>query len=70
MELGLFCLLLAKIPDQELGNKDPLRLHRSDSLLRDGSELAAINRGVAAELGSLANTQGKPEVGPFVAARK
>lgn len=30
-----------------------------------GSELAAIARGVAAELGPLANTQGKPEVGPF-----
>jgi 2-keto-3-deoxy-L-rhamnonate aldolase RhmA len=31
-----------------------------------GSETAAIARGVAAELGALANTQGKPEVGPFV----
>jgi 2-keto-3-deoxy-L-rhamnonate aldolase RhmA len=31
-----------------------------------GSETAAIARGVAAELGPLANTQGKPEVGPFV----
>jgi 2-keto-3-deoxy-L-rhamnonate aldolase RhmA len=30
-----------------------------------GSEIAAIGRGVVAELGSLANTQGKPEVGPF-----
>jgi 2-keto-3-deoxy-L-rhamnonate aldolase RhmA len=30
-----------------------------------GSELAAIARGVAAELGPLAHTQGKPEVGPF-----
>jgi 2-keto-3-deoxy-L-rhamnonate aldolase RhmA len=30
-----------------------------------GSEIAAITRGVAAELGPLANTQGKPEVGPF-----
>ena len=30
-----------------------------------GSETAAIARGVAAELGDLANTQGKPEVGPF-----
>jgi 2-keto-3-deoxy-L-rhamnonate aldolase RhmA len=30
-----------------------------------GSETAAITRGVAAELGTLANTQGKPEVGPF-----
>jgi 2-keto-3-deoxy-L-rhamnonate aldolase RhmA len=31
-----------------------------------GSETAAIARGVAAELGPLVNTQGKPEVGPFV----
>ncbi|MGE0813699.1 MAG: HpcH/HpaI aldolase/citrate lyase family protein [Vicinamibacterales bacterium] len=30
-----------------------------------GSETAAIARGAAAELGALANTQGKPEVGPF-----
>src|SRR5215469_15385843 len=30
-----------------------------------GSETAAIARGVAAELGSLANTQAIPEVGPF-----
>jgi 2-keto-3-deoxy-L-rhamnonate aldolase RhmA len=30
-----------------------------------GSETAAIARGVAAELGPLANTQGKPEVGPL-----
>ena len=30
-----------------------------------GSETAAIARGVAAELGNLANTQGQPEVGPF-----
>ena len=30
-----------------------------------GSETAAIARGVAAELGPLANTQGQPEVGPF-----
>jgi 2-keto-3-deoxy-L-rhamnonate aldolase RhmA len=30
-----------------------------------GSETAAIARGAAAELGPLANTQGKPEVGPF-----
>jgi len=30
-----------------------------------GSEIAAITRGVAAELGPLANTQGKPDVGPF-----
>jgi 2-keto-3-deoxy-L-rhamnonate aldolase RhmA len=32
-----------------------------------GNEAAAITRGAAAELGSLANTQGKPEVGPFAA---
>ena len=30
-----------------------------------GSETAAIARGVAAELGPLAHTQGKPEVGPY-----
>jgi 2-keto-3-deoxy-L-rhamnonate aldolase RhmA len=30
-----------------------------------GSETAAIARGAAAELGPLANTQGKPEVGPL-----
>ncbi len=30
-----------------------------------GSELAAIARGAAAELGALANTHAKPEVGPF-----
>ena len=30
-----------------------------------GSETAAIARGVAAELGPLANTQGQVEVGPF-----
>jgi 2-keto-3-deoxy-L-rhamnonate aldolase RhmA len=33
-----------------------------------GSETAAIARGVAAELGPLANTQGKPEIGPFAPA--
>lgn len=32
-----------------------------------GSETAAIARGVAAELGPLAHTQGRPEVGPFAA---
>jgi 2-keto-3-deoxy-L-rhamnonate aldolase RhmA len=32
-----------------------------------GSETALIARGAAAELGPLANTQGKPEVGPFAA---
>jgi len=31
-----------------------------------GSETAAIARGAAAELGNLANTQGQPEVGPYV----
>jgi hypothetical protein len=35
-----------------------------------GSETAAIARGVAAELGPLANTQGKVEAGPFVAPAK
>jgi 2-keto-3-deoxy-L-rhamnonate aldolase RhmA len=35
-----------------------------------GSETAAIARGVAAELGPLANTQGKPDVGPFAATPK
>jgi 2-keto-3-deoxy-L-rhamnonate aldolase RhmA len=30
-----------------------------------GSEMAAISRGVAAELGSLKDTQGRPEVGPY-----
>jgi 2-keto-3-deoxy-L-rhamnonate aldolase RhmA len=34
-----------------------------------GSETALIARGAAAELGALANTQGKPEVGPFAAVR-
>jgi 2-keto-3-deoxy-L-rhamnonate aldolase RhmA len=34
-----------------------------------GSETAAIARGVAAELGPLANTQPKPEVGPFATTR-
>jgi 2-keto-3-deoxy-L-rhamnonate aldolase RhmA len=32
---------------------------------QNGSETAAISRGVAAELGTLANTQGQVEVGPF-----
>ncbi|MGQ0733388.1 MAG: HpcH/HpaI aldolase family protein [Acidobacteriota bacterium] len=35
-----------------------------------GSETAAIGRGVAAELGALANTQGKVEVGPFATPPK
>jgi 2-keto-3-deoxy-L-rhamnonate aldolase RhmA len=33
------------------------------------SETAAISRGVAAELGTLTNTQGKPEVGPFASGK-
>jgi 2-keto-3-deoxy-L-rhamnonate aldolase RhmA len=37
------------------------------SCFQAGSETAAIARGVATELGNLANTQGKPEVGPFAA---
>jgi 2-keto-3-deoxy-L-rhamnonate aldolase RhmA len=35
-----------------------------------GSETAAIARGAAAELGPLADTQGKPEVGPFAVRPK
>jgi 2-keto-3-deoxy-L-rhamnonate aldolase RhmA len=35
-----------------------------------GSETAAISRGVAAELGSLANTQGKVDAGPFAVPPK
>jgi 2-keto-3-deoxy-L-rhamnonate aldolase RhmA len=34
-----------------------------------GNEAAAIARGVKAELGEYADTQGKPEVGPFALAR-
>jgi 2-keto-3-deoxy-L-rhamnonate aldolase RhmA len=34
-----------------------------------GSEIAAIARGVAAELGPLANTQGRPQAGPFARSR-
>ena len=37
---------------------------------QNGSETAAIARGVAAELGALGNTQAKPEVGPFAAPPK
>ena len=36
---------------------------------QNGSETAAITRGVAAELGALANTQGKVEAGPFAVKR-
>src|SRR5262249_5967910 len=35
-----------------------------------GSETAAIARGVAAELGNLKDTQGKPEVGPYAPKKK
>ncbi len=35
-----------------------------------GNEAAAITRGAAAELGALANTQGRPDAGPFAAASK
>ena len=35
-----------------------------------GSETAAIARGVAAELGPLANTQARPAIGPFATAPK
>jgi 2-keto-3-deoxy-L-rhamnonate aldolase RhmA len=38
------------------------------SCFQAGSETAAIARGAAAELGPLANTQGKPDVGPFATA--
>lgn len=34
---------------------------------QNGSETAAIQRGAAAELGALTNTQGKPAAGPFAA---
>jgi len=37
---------------------------------QNASETAAIARGVAAELGPLANTQAKPEAGPFAGERK
>jgi 2-keto-3-deoxy-L-rhamnonate aldolase RhmA len=37
---------------------------------QNASEIAAITRGVAAELGPLANTQGKVEVGPLAAPMK
>jgi 2-keto-3-deoxy-L-rhamnonate aldolase RhmA len=40
------------------------------SCFQNASDTANINRGAAAELGNLANTQGKPEVGPFVAPPK
>lgn len=37
---------------------------------QNGSETAAIGRGVAAELGNLANTQPKPESGPFATSSR
>jgi 2-keto-3-deoxy-L-rhamnonate aldolase RhmA len=37
------------------------------SCFQAGSELAAIARGAKTELGELADTQGKPEIGPFAA---
>ena len=37
---------------------------------QNASETASLARGVGAELGSLANTQAKPEVGPFAAPSK
>ena len=40
------------------------------SCFQAGSETAAIARGAAAELGPLANTQARPEIGPFAAPRK
>jgi 2-keto-3-deoxy-L-rhamnonate aldolase RhmA len=40
------------------------------SCFQAGSETAAISRGVAAELGNLANTQGVVEVGPLATPRK
>jgi 2-keto-3-deoxy-L-rhamnonate aldolase RhmA len=40
------------------------------SCFQAGSETAAIARGVAAELGPLANTQARPEVGPFAVPPK
>jgi|RhiMetdeSRZDD1v2_1073273.scaffolds.fasta_scaffold02206_18 2-keto-3-deoxy-L-rhamnonate aldolase RhmA len=40
------------------------------SCFQAGSETAAIARGAAAELGNLANTQGRPEVGPYAVAAK
>ena len=50
----------------------PIRLARSSGLhlLPGRQRKAAIARGVAAELGPLANTQGKPEVGPFAGPPK
>jgi hypothetical protein len=35
-----------------------------------GNEVAAITRGAKAELGEYADTQAKPDVGPFATARR
>jgi hypothetical protein len=39
------------------------------SCFQAGNEAAAIARGAKIELGEYADTQGKPEIGPFAAAR-
>jgi 2-keto-3-deoxy-L-rhamnonate aldolase RhmA len=39
------------------------------SRFQAGNEMAAIARGAKIELGEFADTQGKPEIGPFAAAR-
>ena len=39
------------------------------SCLQAGNEMAAIARGAKIELGEFADTRGKPEIGPFAAAR-
>jgi len=45
-------------------------LNRPDfTCFQAGTETAAIERGVADELGPLKNTQGKPEVGPYAAKK-
>jgi hypothetical protein len=74
---GWFFNLLNKtiqsvIDDPDMFTAD--KMEKSQAARRDrpdftcfqaGSETAAIARGVAAELGTLKDTQGKPEVGPF-----
>jgi hypothetical protein len=40
------------------------------SCFQASNEMAAIARGVKAELGEYADTQAKPEVGPFATARR
>jgi hypothetical protein len=39
------------------------------SCLQAANEMAAIARGAKIELGEFADTRGKPEIGPFAAAR-